>query len=135
VQAGYLIAQKIPFLLRLERLPDAALALAVAERRLGASTGVTPGHRADVNRYAGMLDLALGDVPQAVARFRAAVSLAEPPSDTTRKAGLNSCLLGVALARAGRRTEARPLLGEPCTEYMSHGLPDPLIVRWIATAR
>ena len=130
-QSGYLTAQRIPFLLRLGRASEATRSIAEAERRLGTSSSVTRSHRADVNRYGAMVGLALGDVPRAVERLRAAVSLA----DTAVKPGVNSCLLGVALARAGRREEARPLLETPCTTYTAHGLPDPLIVQWIAAAR
>ena len=133
--AGYLIAQRIPFLIRLKRLADASRSINVAERQLGASPAVTRSHRSDVNRYAGLLDLANGDAADAVRRFRLAVSLTESHSDTTTAAGINSCLLGVGLARLGRREEARPLLDKPCTAYTSRGLPDPLIVRWIAAVR
>jgi hypothetical protein len=130
--AGYLIAQRVPFLIRLRRLADASRSIAVAERQLGASAAVTPSHRADVNRYAGMLDLANGDAERAVRRFRVAVSLTEPRGDTAKGAGINSCLLGVGLARLRRGEEARPLLDRPCAAYISRGLPDPLVVQWIA---
>jgi len=133
--AGYLIAQRVPFLIRLKRLGDAARSIAVAERQLGASAAVTPSHRADVNRYAGMLDLANGDAARAVQRFRVAVSLTEPRGDTSKGTGINSCLLGVGLARLGRVEEARPLLDKPCAAYTSRGLPDPLVVQWIAIVR
>jgi serine/threonine-protein kinase len=134
-QAGYLVAQRVPFLLRLRRPADASRALAVSEQRLGTSSSVTRSHRADVNRYAAMIDLSLGNGTKAVERLRAAVALSEPPGDTAVKPGLNSCLLGVALAHAGQRSEARPLLDRPCTAYRSNGLPDPLIVQWIVEAR
>ena len=134
-QSGYLTAQRIPFLLRLGRLPDAAHSITEAERRLGASSSVTRAHRADVNRYAAMIDLALGDVSHAVDRLRMAVSLSETPGDSAVTPGINSCLLGVALTRVGRREEARPLLETPCAAYTAHGLPDALILQWIAEAR
>jgi len=134
-RSGYLAAQRIPFLLRLGHLSDATRSLAEAEQRLGTSSSVTRPHRADVNRYAAMIDLASGDAPRAVDRLRTAVSLTESPGDTVVKPGINSCLLGVALARAGRREEARPLLEAPCAAYAARGLPDSLILRWIADAR
>jgi len=134
-QSGYLISQRIPFLLRLGRLWEATRALAEAEERLGTSSSVTRSHRADVNRYAAMIDLASGDAARAVDRLRTAVSLSEQPGDTTVKPGVSSCLLGVALARTGRREEARPLLDTPCATYAARGLPDPLILQWIADAR
>jgi len=134
-QAGYLTAQRIPFLLRLGRLSDAAHSITEAERRLGASSSVTRAHRADVNRYAAMIDLALGDVSHAVDRLRMAVSLSETPGESAATPGINSCLLGVALTRVGRREEARPLLETPCAAYTAHGLPDALILQWIAEAR
>jgi tetratricopeptide (TPR) repeat protein len=134
-EVGYLNAQRVPFLVRLKRLPEAARAIGDAEQLLGASPAVTRQHRADVNRYAGMLELANGNVSRAAERFRTAVSLTEPPNDTGRVGGINSCLLGIALARLGRHDEARPLLGEPCTKYMSRGLPDSLVAEWIARAR
>jgi len=134
-QTGYLMAQRVPFLIRLKRLADASRSIAIAERQLGASPAVTRSHRADVNRYAGMLDLANGDAARAVARFRVAVSLAEPPGDTASVPGISSCLLGVGLGRLGRREEARPLRDKPCTSYASRGLPDALVVKWIAAVR
>jgi Flp pilus assembly protein TadD len=82
-----------------------------------------------------MLDLANGDAARAVQRFRVAVSLTEPPGDTAKSAGINSCLLGVGLARLGRGDEARPLLDKPCAAYASRGLPDPLVVKWISEVR
>ena len=93
--AGYLIAQRVPFLIRLKRLTDASRSIAVAERQLGASAAVTPSHRADVNRYAGMVDLANGDAARAVRRFRVgriAHRAAGRYGDRFR--GINSCLLG-----------------------------------------
>jgi hypothetical protein len=134
-QSAYLTAQRIPFLLRLGRFPEAKRALAEAEQGLGTSSSVTRSHRADVNRYAAMADLALGDAPRAVDRLRMAVSLSEPPGDTTVKPGVNSCLLGVALTRTRQREEARALLEAPCTAYATRGLPDSLILQWIAEAR
>ena len=138
VNAGYLTAQRIPFELALGRLADAQQSLAAAERRLGASPTVTTAHRADVHRYAGMLDLALGRPREAEARFGMAVKLGEPadePAGAASRRGIQSCLLGVALARLGRDSEARPLLAAPCERYEAKGLTDPLIVRWISEAR
>ena len=136
VEAGYLTAQRVPFLLRLGpgRVPEAAQAIAAAEQRLGASPAVSKSHRADVSRYAGMMELASGNPTRAVARFRTAMALGGSPSDPTRGAN-SACLLGIALARAGRTREARPLLAGPCTIYLSTGTPDSLIVDWAATAR
>ena len=54
--------------------------------------------------------------------------------DTTKSTGINSCLLGVGLA-LGRGEEAHPLLDKPCAAYTSRGLPDPLVVKWIAAVR
>lgn len=132
---GYLTAQRIPLLLRLQRQAEALRSLALAERRLGASASVPPDHRADLHRYAGMAFLASGDIPQAVERFRAAVTLVEPPERPDTEANINTCLLGVGLARLGRTVEARPMLNEPCKRYVAQGTPDPLILEWVASAR
>ena len=59
-----------PFLLRLGRASDASHAVAISERQLGASAAVTPSHRADVHRYAGMV----GRSRQATRRVRPIVS-------------------------------------------------------------
>jgi len=131
-EAGYLTAQRIPFLLRLGRVGDASQAVATSERILGTSAVVSSAHRADVDRYAGMVALASGDAKLAADRFRAAVTLAEPPDKPETAPGINSCLLGVSLARLGRFAEAQPLLDKPCTAYASHGIPDPLIEGWIS---
>ena len=98
--AGYLIAQRVPFLIRLKRLTDASRSIAVAERQLGTSAAVTPSHRADVNRYAGMVDLANGDAARAVGGFARRCRSASRPAIRRQVPGINSCLLGVALARA-----------------------------------
>ena len=133
--AAYLTAQRVPFLIRMNRLTDASRSIVLAERQLGSSPAVTRSHRADVNRYAGMLDLANGDVASAVRRFRIAVSLAESATDASTFASIHSCLLGIGLARLGRGEEARPLLDKSCAAYTSGGLPDPLVVSWIAAVR
>ena len=136
VEAAYLTAQRVPFLLRLGpgRLPDAAQAIAAAERGLGASPTVSKTHRADVNRYAGMMELASGRPARAIERFRMAMELSASPGDSTREAS-SACLLGIALTRAGRTGQARPLLAGPCTLYLSMGSPDSLIVDWVERAR
>jgi serine/threonine-protein kinase len=133
--AAYLSAQRVPLLLRLERVTEASRSLAAAERGLGASPAVTAAHRADVHRYAGTIALASGNASQAVERFRLAVALAEPPGEPTTVPGIHSCLLGVGLAQLGRATEARPLLEGACPKYELQGMADPLIVQWIAAAR
>jgi Flp pilus assembly protein TadD len=102
---------------------------------LGSSPVVSSAHRADVHRYAGMVDLASGDAQRAADRFRSAVALVEPPEKPETVPDIHSCLLGVSLARLGEFAEARPLLDKACTRYASHGIPDPLIVDWIGTAR
>jgi tetratricopeptide (TPR) repeat protein len=133
--AAYLRAQRVPFLLRLGRIGEATRTLADAERGLGASPSVTVPHRADVHRYAAMIALASGDAAAAVRRLRAAVALAEPPGDAQRPASINTCLLGVALARADSIASARAMLDEPCASYLSRGLPDRSIAAWIGEAR
>ena len=134
-EVGYLTAQRIPFLLRLDRLADASQAVAASERMLGASARVSSSHRADVDRYAGMVALASGDAQRAADRFRTAVALVEPPEKPETVPDIHSCLLGVSLARLGRSAEAKPLLDKPCTAYASRGIPDALIMGWISDAR
>jgi serine/threonine-protein kinase len=132
---GYLVAQRVPFLLRLDRVADAARSIAIAERRLGASASVSVAHRADVDRYAGMVAMASGDAARAAERFRAAVSLTEPPDRAETVPGLATCLLGVALAASGRMDDARAMIGAPCSRYEASGLVDSTIVGWIQKAR
>jgi tetratricopeptide (TPR) repeat protein len=132
---AYLAAQRIPVLVRLRRLEEARRVLAAAERRLGSSPTVSAPHRGDVNRYAGILAFASGDFEGAVSRFRAAVRLTESPGDVHREPGVNSCLLGVALASSGGEDDARPLLGAPCSRYQAAGIVDPVVVPWIGEAR
>lgn len=132
---GYLIAQRIPFELRLQRFTDASRSLSMAEQRLATSTSVNAPHRADVERYAGTIELARGHPERAAARFRSAVELTDSRADAGFKPGLHSCLLGVALAQLEQPAIARPLLGEGCTTYERRGLPDPLLIEWIAKAR
>ena len=129
-EAAYLTAQRVPFLLALDRVDEAARSLAQSERQLAASTTVSAAHRGDLNRYAGMVALASGDARTAAQRFAAAVSL--EPTETVPN--INSCLLGVSYARLGRSTDARPLLAEPCARYEA-GASDPMVVGWIEAAR
>jgi eukaryotic-like serine/threonine-protein kinase len=133
-ETGYLTAQRVPFLLRLGRADEASAAIATSERMLGASPAVSTAHRADVDRYAGMVALAQGDAARAAERFRGAVMLVEPPEKPETIPDINSCLLGVSLARLGRFGEAQPLLDKPCARYTSRGVPDPMIVGWISDA-
>jgi hypothetical protein len=63
------------------------------------------------------------------------VALVEPPEKPETVPNINSCLLGVSLARLGRSAEARPLLDAPCKAYASRGMPDPMIMEWITAAR
>jgi tetratricopeptide (TPR) repeat protein len=132
---GYLTAQRAPFLIRLGRVSEAARAIALAEGQMGALPSITIAHRADVNRYAGMVELALGNPAGAVQRFQAAVALVESPRSPPAVPGLGSCLLGVGLSELGRVNEAAPLLDAPCKYYLANGPLDSTIVGWIAGAR
>jgi serine/threonine-protein kinase len=132
---GYLMTQRVPFLLQLGRVGEATRSLADGEHLMGNGPSVTVEHRADVHRYAGMIALASNDAGTAAARLRAAVGLVEPPGKPGTVPGLNSCLLGVALARLGQLNDARSLLAEPCAAYQAAGLTHPMILRWIAEAR
>ena len=134
IEAGYLTAQRAPLLLRLGRVTEASQVIAAAERRLGTSPEVSKAHRADVDRYAGMVELAAGSPSRAVQRFQSAIALTRSSNDTAGSP-VASCLLGVALARLGRMPEAQPLLKSPCSTYLSTGMPDPLIAQWVAKAR
>jgi tetratricopeptide (TPR) repeat protein len=134
-EAGYLMAQRAPILIRLGRLRDAAQSIASAEHELGTSAAVTRAHRADVERYAGVVELALGHAARAADRFRSAVALVESGSSPRSPPATNSCLLGVALVRVGMLAEAAPLVGGPCTVALARGPNDPLVVEWIAKAR
>jgi serine/threonine-protein kinase len=131
---AYLRAQRVPFLIRLGRLDEAARTIARSERDLGTAPTVSSAHRGDINRYAGMVALASGDARTAAERFGVAVTLIEPSETANAPASINTCLLGVSYARLGRIAEARPRLARPCARYES-GSTDPLIVEWIASAR
>src|SRR5262249_275770 len=115
---AYLTAQRVPLLLRLGRPTDATQAITFAEGRLGPTASVTVAHRADINRYAGMIDYATGHPERAAERFRLAVGFV--PND------LHACLLGLA------RTDTS---GDACSRYASLGTADPLILTWITRAR
>ena len=80
-------------------------------------------------------DFASGNPSRATTRFRTAAELTDPPSKPQKPPGINSCLLGVSTAALDRTSDARVLLDQPCTNYLSRGLTDPLIAHWIATAR
>src|SRR5262249_14488159 len=92
-------------------------------------------HRGDINRYAGMVELATGHPDRAVERLRSAVALTESNGRHSNSHDAHACLLGVALAETGRTGEAAPMLGEACSRYASLGSADPLVVQWIARAR
>src|SRR5262249_17518411 len=112
-ESGYLIAQRVPLLLRLGRPQEALGALTSAEARLGHSSSVSVEHRADLHRYASMIHLATGHPDSAEARLRLAVALSSSP--------VHACLLGVALTQTGRASEAGPMLAEPCRRYVARG--------------
>jgi tetratricopeptide (TPR) repeat protein len=134
-EAGYLTAQRAPILVRMGRHRDAAQSIAFAEQELGTSAAVTPAHRADVDRYAGVVELALGHAARAADRFRSAVALMESGNSPASPPALNSCLLGVALVQLGKLAEAKLLVDGPCTFALAHGPNDPLVVEWVAKAR
>ena len=98
-------------------------------------TAISKAHRADVDRYAGMVEVASGRPTRAVERFQSAIALTRSPKDTLGGAPVGACLLGIGLARAGQAREAQRLLNGPCSTYLSTGTPDPLIAQWIAMAR
>jgi hypothetical protein len=135
MEPGYLMAQRVPFLLRLGRIEEASQVVATSERILGTSATVSAQHRADFNGYAGMVALATDDAERAATRFRAGQALLEPPGKPETVPGFHTCLLGVSLSRLGKTAEAQPLLGKPCDSYASRGIPNPMVMQWISDAR
>jgi serine/threonine-protein kinase len=134
LSTAYLTAQRVPFLLRLHQPAEASAVLAKAEQQLGASPAVSAAHRSDIERYAGMIELALGNASQAVERFTAAGKLSGKADRGAAGNALDNCLLGIALAKAGRTSEAREMLERECPRYLRRGMPDALVRQWVVEA-
>ena len=128
---GYYIGQRVLFLLRLGRAPEAVEAAQTADRILHATTPPGSSRRADAHGWVGAAAFATGNALAASVRFDSARSiLAEllPPTDQRRTAV--DCGLGVSLAALGRRAEAAPHLWPACGLYEKAGLADPVLVGW-----
>jgi hypothetical protein len=133
--SAYMTAQRVPMLLRLQRDDEAEASVQPLARITPHLAQASTWH-GDVAMYAGMAAMAGGRYRDAVMRFDTAVQrfdLRYPESHPRR--AMARCALGAALAHAGRRSEAMPLLAAPCDLLSGWGLADPSVASWGRRAR
>src|SRR6185503_18860591 len=109
--------------------------------------GSAPGHTRiwSAARNLGIIVEARGRVEEGLAYMDTSIAIARTGSDGEHYVGylmaqtvpflIQLGRVAVALVRVGRAEDAQPLLAAPCSRYMSHGLPNPLIVKWAESAR
>ncbi len=130
-EAYYRTGQRVPMLLRLGRIAEATHDAAVADSFIQSKAADGDPRQVDGARWLGMTAFARRDFAAAVAAasrmFEVQSALAPHPGRDLAQA---ECLLGTALAAAGRREEARSHLYQGCAVLDSAGIEDPLIARW-----
>ncbi len=128
-QRGYL-------LLWLGRRAEAERAIQDAARVIEAGTSKAHRYRIDVAYWLALLALDAGNDAEAVSQFSAALERSsDEAADTMPKRAQFACGLGTALARAGRATEARPLLVRACPVFDRHAAEQPILEKWSRDAR
>ncbi len=131
VSVAYMTGQRVPILLRLGRLAEAAAASALADSTMLANYPPGVSERNAADRWAAMVAFAQGRYDSAITRAGAAL---EGYSGGGVKQGpwigQMACLLGAALARGGRAAEARAQLELGCPQMDGWGLAEPLITAW-----
>ncbi|MBK9980558.1 MAG: protein kinase [Gemmatimonadetes bacterium] len=126
----YIVAQRVPMLVRLGKLAEAERALAVAR---SVREAYPPGSSQyiEIGHWGGLVAFARGSVEEAVTAFSGNVEATRrlwPGIDHPRIA-LSDCALGAALVRAGRAPEGRPMLAR-CDVAARWGLVDRGVLRW-----
>jgi tetratricopeptide (TPR) repeat protein len=128
---GYMVGQRVPLLLQLGRVEDAARAAAVADSLVRATSAEGEGRLAEADRWVGMVAFVRGRYGLAAERFaRASELYRELLPARHPQAARASCLLGSALAAQGRRDAALPLLRNGCPVHDAWGLAEPLVGEW-----
>jgi hypothetical protein len=127
---SYMTGQRVPMLVRLGRLDEAARSAATARSlRDQIALGSTRG--ADIDLWSGMVEMAQGRYADAARLFSAAhETYASRYSAGHPRPRMLECALGVALARSGKHADAREHVRNGCEGLAEWGLADPSIVAW-----
>jgi serine/threonine-protein kinase len=128
--ALYLIAQRVPSLVRLGRIDEA---MRSAERGMQARRTLPSGstYAADYSYWMGLASLAAGKSEDAVGHLtRAHESLLATYRNPHPRVAMVQCARGIALMRIGHSDEARTHMSRGCAGLEKWGLADPTIVRW-----
>ncbi len=136
VGAAFINGQRGYLLLWLGRRAEAERAIQDAARVIEAGTSKAHRYRIDVAYWLALLALDAGNDAEAVSQFSAALERSsDEAADTMPKRAQFACGLGTALARAGRATEARPLLVRACPVFDRHAAEQPILEKWSRDAR
>jgi Flp pilus assembly protein TadD len=128
--AAYIVAQRVPMLVRLGRIDEALRSAKIGfESRARLPRGST--YHADLTYWLGLATLAAGRAEEAVGYLTQAHEMIRTfyPQGHPRL-GMTECARGIALARIGHDDEARAHMAAGCPELARWGLADPTIVRW-----
>ena len=128
VAMRYMVGQRIPMLIRLDRLADARASLNVVT---GTRTLFPFGSDQwlAVQLWTGLVTMASGEANHAVTVLATAVEQAGTEQPKEPRSQLR-CAFGIALRRAGRVAEASPFLREDCSAMARWGLADASLMAW-----
>jgi len=130
-ELGYLTGQRSFLLLLANRVPEAREAAGAAERLMRGKAWDAGSRKGDLEFWLATTAFAAGDTASAVTHFTAARDLyASTLPATHPSVAASECGLGAALAGAGRRQEAQPLLREACARHERWGGANPIVTRW-----
>lgn len=127
---AYMSAQRVPMLLRLGRVDEAAKSVDALRAML---PSVPPNSRwhADAALYDGMATFAAGRATDAIPALRRASERYDVSySEAHPRRAMARCVLGAALVAAGRGEEGAVLLAPACDTHARWGLADPTVVAW-----
>jgi tetratricopeptide (TPR) repeat protein len=130
-ELGYLTGQRSYLLLLADRVPEALAAAREAERIMRGHAWASGPREGDLEFWLATTAFASGDTTGAVAHYTIARDVyARTLPATHPSVAMNGCALGAALAGAGRRQEAEPLLRAACARHARWGAASPIVTRW-----
>jgi serine/threonine-protein kinase len=134
-ELGYLTGQRSYVLLLANRAPEAREAAREAERLMRGRALDAGSRQGDLEFWLAMTAFASGDTASAVTHFTLSHDLyAKTLPATHPSVAMTGCALGAALAGAGRRQEAEPLLRDACARHERSAAPSPIVTRWARDA-
>jgi serine/threonine-protein kinase len=130
-ELGYLTGQRSYVLLLANRVPEALEAAREAARIMRGRAWDAGSRQGDLEFWLATTAFAAGDTASAVTHFTIARDVyARTLPATHPSVAMIECALGAALAGAGRRQEADPLLREACARHERWGAANPIVTRW-----